>query len=83
MLSKSSLIKKLSPGEKVYKNLNGIFSLYKQPDMDLVDLYDKIKYKLVKGVNELPCRPIQNIVKIDQKTNEPYVGINFADSVEG
>jgi hypothetical protein len=84
MSRSSSLVKRLSTGEKVYKNLSsGIFSIYKPPDMDLIEISKKIKYKLVNGINELPCRPIEKIVKLDKMNNEPYIGINLADSVEG
>lgn len=80
----SSLVKRLSTGEKVYKSLSsGIFSIYKPPDMDLLEISKKIKYKLVNGINELPCRPIEKIVKFDKINNEPYIGINLSDSVEG
>ena len=80
----STLMKRLSVGEQVYKSLsNGIFSIYKPPDLDLLEISKKIKFNLMKGINELPCRPIQKIVKFDNITNEPFIGRNYADGVEG
>jgi len=79
----SSLVKKLSTGEQIYKSLNGLFCIYKPPDMDLLEIHKKLKFKLVNGINELPCRPIKKIVKFDEITNEPYVERDYADSVEG
>ena len=80
----SSLVKKLSTGERIYKSLSkSVFSIYKPPDMDLLEIHKKLKFKLVNGINELPCRPIKKIVKFDEITNEPYVEKDYADSVEG
>jgi hypothetical protein len=79
----SSLVKKLSTGERIFKSLNGVFCIYKPPDMDLLEIHKKIKFKLVNGINELPCRPIKKIVKFDEITSEPYVENDYADSVEG
>ncbi len=89
-MSKRSLrvlnsFKKLTPGESVYKKLNGLICIYKPPDYDLVEIVNKLKYACVHGINLLPCRPIEKIVKIDESSenkNEPIIVDNLADSVE-
>ena len=78
-----SLIKKLSTAETAYKNLNGIFCIYKPPDMDLYEIIDKLKTTLSEGINTLPCRPVEKIVKIDECNDKPMLAINYADTVQG
>ncbi len=71
-------------GERVYNKLNGLFSIYKPPDMDLAtEGLRLLKHKLVYGINLLPCRPIEQMVKIDDESNEPRIEPNMADAVEG
>ena len=79
----NSVIKRVSVGEQIFRNLNGVFCVYKPPDMDLIEVLRKVKTTLLKGINDLPCRPIEKIVKIDEQTNKLYIGRNMSDSVEG
>lgn len=74
---------KRSPSEYKYSKLKGLFCIYKPPDMDLLDVYKKLKFHLVDGLNNEPCRPVEDIVKIDDETNQIFVAKNPADSVEG
>lgn len=78
-----SLIKKLSTAELAYKNLNGIFCIYKPPDMDLYDIIDQLKTNLTDGINKLPSRPVEKIVKIDEFNDKPTLAFNYADTVQG
>ena len=74
----------LTEGEQLYNRLSGLFCIYKPPDMDLADeATPLIKHALVNGINLLPCRPVEHIVKIDEERNEPRVEPNLADAVEG
>lgn len=75
---------KLTPGEAVYKKLNGLICIYKPPDYDLEEIVNKLKYTFVHGINQLPCRPVEKIVKIndDSPQHEPMIVNNLADSVE-
>jgi hypothetical protein len=85
MSNKFKLIKAThgSIGEVTYSNLKGLFCIYKPPDMDLLEVQRKLKYMLVKGMNQLPCRPVESIVKIDENTKEAYLEKNLADTVQG
>jgi len=75
--------KVLTPGELSYKKLNGIFCLYKPPDMDLEEIRKKLKYYLVHGINKMPCRPVDKMVKIDEKNENAIVDVDFSDRIEG
>jgi hypothetical protein len=78
-------LKKLTPGESVFKNLKGLICLYKPPDYDVIEIINKLKYSFVHGINLLPCRPVEKMVKIDEtsgKMLEPVIADNLADSVE-
>ena len=74
---------KETPGELTFRRLNGLFCFYKPPDMDLYDVFGRLRQYLVSGINELPCRPIENIVKVDDESDQICIRKNFADSVEG
>ncbi len=73
----------LTPGEFSFKNLNGLFCLYKPPDMNLEEITKKLKHYLVHGINKIPCRPVDKIVKIDEKNDDLVVDIDYSDRVEG
>jgi hypothetical protein len=73
----------LTPGEFSYKKLNGLFCLYKPPDMNLEEITKKLKHYLVHGINKIPCRPVDKIVKIDEKNDDSIVDIDYSDRVEG
>ncbi len=79
-------LKKESPGEYVFKRLTGLLCLYKPPDMDLAEIENKLKYVFNRGINEMPCRPAEKIVKIDGSTSDArksaLIVDNLADTVE-
>lgn len=76
-------LKELSQAEMVYRQLNGLICIYKPPDMNMISVYQKLKHALVNGLNELPCRPVENRLKIDEEKNIAYVDKDLADTVEG
>lgn len=86
-MSKSFLpvlrLAKESPGELAFRRLNGLFCIYKPPDLDLMNVFDKLRQQLVSGINQLPCRPIENIVGVNDESDEICIRKNLADSVEG
>ena len=79
----ASPFKALSPAEIAFNRLNGMFSIYKPPDMDLLQIYNKLKKIFYKGINELPNREVEDIIKIDEKKNLVYLDKNLADTVQG
>ena len=73
-----------SIGEKIYHKLRGFICLYKPPDVDNDFLRDRIKHLLVKGINRLPCRPVEEIPLICSSDKKMSVKvINKADTVQG
>lgn len=69
--------------DEIFRKLNGLFCLYKPPDASLLDILRKLKYSLVKGLNELPKRPTEQIVKVNEQKNILTLRKNLADTVEG
>ena len=86
-MSKSSYLKHFienkSLAELAFQKINGLLCLYKPPDIDLIEIMRKIKLGFVKGINEIPSRPVQEIVKFDDINNTVYLQHNQADTVEG
>ena len=79
----SALIVKQRPSDRLFKKINGLISIYKPPSMELGEIVDKLKYTFVSKINEMPCRPIEKIVKIDEETDQVYIAPNLADSPLG
>lgn len=86
-MSKSSYLKAFSkthsPAEVAFQKLNGLLSVYKPPNVNLLEIIRKIKLGFVKGLNEVPARPVQEIVKFDDINRSVYLESNRADTVEG
>lgn len=86
-MSKSSYLKAFSkthsPAEVAFQKLNGLLCVYKPPDVNLLEIIRKIKLGFVKGLNEAPARPVQEIVKFDDINRSVYLETNRADTVEG
>jgi hypothetical protein len=76
-------LKTLSAAESAYQNLKGVFSIYKPPDLDIQGVYSKLKRALYQGINELPNRSVESIVKIDDNKDLVYVDTNLADTELG
>ena len=85
-MSKSSYLKHFnkvrSPAELAFQKLSGLLCLYKPPDVDLIEVMRKLKHGFVKGINELPSRPVQEIVKFNERTNSAYLELNTADTIQ-
>ena len=85
-MSKSFLLKNIvnrSQAERAYEKLSGLFCVYKPPDMDLLELMRKIRFVCLKGLNELPCRPVEQLVKFDDSNNRVYLEASKSDTIEG
>ena len=86
-MSKSSYLKTFtasrSPAEVAFQKLNGLLCIYKPPNTNLIEIIRKIKLGFVKGLNEIPTRPVQDIVKFDDSNNSVYLESNRADTVQG
>ena len=74
---------KRSTAELVYKQLNGIFAIYKPPDTATVDLMRKLKYTFIKGLNNMSCRPVEKFIRFDEEKKDYYLEDNKADTVQG
>lgn len=72
-----------SPAEQAFQKLNGLFCIYKPPEMDLVEVMRKAKLAIVQGINAVPSRPVQQIVRFDDPNNSVYLEANKADTVAG
>jgi hypothetical protein len=72
----------LSKAELAYKCLRGVFCIYKPPELDLTSLVQTLKKTIVGGINKLPGKPVESVVKIDD-TNNIYLDKNLADTKEG
>jgi hypothetical protein len=80
-MSKSLVsLKKLSTAESIFQNFKGLFCIYKPPDIDLIHVYNQLKTTLIKGINDLPNRDVESIVKIDDEKNLVFVDKNLADT---
>ena len=66
----------------MFKKLGGLICVYKPPDTDISEILGNLKYAIVKGINELPCRAVGKMVKINEENNQPSIVNNLADSVE-
>ena len=75
------VIKKQS--ERIFHKINGLICIYKPPSMKLNEVSQKLKYMFVKTLNDLPCRSIKKMVKIDDENNKIYITKNLADSPLG
>ncbi len=75
--------KKRSAAELIYKQLNGIFSIYKPPDTTTTELIRKLKYAFLKGLNGMACRPVEKFVRYDAEKKDYYLEDNKADTVQG
>ena len=73
----------LSKAELAYKCLRGVFCIYKPPELDLTSLVQTLKKTIVGGINKLPGKPVESVVKIDDDTNNIYLDKNLADTKEG
>ena len=51
--------------------------------MNLEEMTKKLKYYLVHGINKMPCRPVDKIVKIDETNEDSIVDVDYSDRVEG
>ncbi len=76
-------LKTLSAAELAYQNFKGVFSIYKPPEVDLKGVYNKLKRALYQGINELPNRSVESIVKIDDEKDLVYIDTNLSDTVLG
>ena len=74
---------KRSAAELIYKQLNGIFAVYKPPDTTTIELVRKLKYAFLKGLNGMDCRPVEKFVRYDDEKNDYYLEDNKADTVQG
>ncbi len=86
-MSKSSYLKNFtkvrSPAELAFQNLSGLFCIYKPADVDLIEVMRKVKYGLVRGINALDTRPVQEIVQFDEANHSVYLQKNAADTIQG
>lgn len=78
-----TVLKQLSTAESTFNKFKGLFAIYKPPDIDLLEIYHRLKYVMYQGINQLPNRQVEDIVKIDQDNNLIYLDKNLADTVQG
>ena len=86
-MSKNAIVnaaKVINRAEAAFRNLHGIFCVYKPPDMDLATLNQTLKHNLVTSLNKLDEKPTTSIVKVDDTNNQiVYLDKNYADTKEG
>jgi hypothetical protein len=73
----------LHKSEKIFNKINGLICIYKPPGMKLADITQKLKHMFVKSLNEMPCRPMEKMVKVDDENEKIYITRNLADSPLG
>lgn len=78
-----ALVVKRSLGENIFNRLNGLIAVYKPADMNIEEIKSKLKYLFAQSLNDMPCRPIEKMVKIDEDNNSIYITENMADSPLG
>ena len=72
-----------SSAELIYSKLHGLISIYKPPDIHILEIMQKLKQSFVRGINSLPCRPVEQIVKVDDQSGLVYIDENKADTIQG
>jgi len=78
----NALVTRRATSERLFDKLQGLFCVYKPADMPIGELTDQLKHIFVKGLNDRPCRETESIVKIEETSNEIYIGQNYADTTQ-